>query len=617
MVHPQVQPLGVMSMRKCFSIWLWPVVSFLLSLFSSSTGGRALWCDEILRINGQHYTVEQLFAFKHLHDFCTQTPTGYLFMRPFQLLLGYEFGGNLVAALSAATITACVIIALRRFTDGGRVNQLACAVIALNPLLLYYGSELSFYGMFAAAFAVAFVFALALDDETDFRGQTIRVVGLAVSGALFITFHFAGMFVWSGFAAAVVIDRLCRKGFRSAFNRALLMFVPMAVNIPMYLGAEGKAVHLGTQQVSWAKLPGLPWQLWHYLYSLFPSFTGGWVVGVALFAFGVYVLFRKSDTRRAVILSLTSIVSILFFLAYSGLHDYVPPVARYWVYALAPALLVTAVAVDRLCSRKRCLGIAVAAVVVAADLVADSVLFFAGGRNCPYGEFLRAVPDNAPGVVYVNHYETRFFGRYYPLPNGMSPTFPAYWEQGEKARLQGLKMINAIAPTCPVYIQDDSQERMAREAGWTDGARIDAKMPFAFPLAKALHLNPEPANATAPSHRMFVPREVDLVAAADSGSKPLFLPGDGWRLASIPPKKADQPFTPVLMLAAGKSAELKVYVPKSFAGDSVTLSGFLGRGKSAATRYSVKLDVARKGDYVFAQIDGDKDGCYFLYPEVR
>lgn len=604
-------------MRKILSVWLWPVVSFVLSLLSSSTGGRALWCDEILRINGQHYTVEQLFAFKHLHDFCTQTPTGYLFMRPFQLLLGYEFGGNLVAALSAATITACVIIALRRFADGGRVNPLACAVVALNPLLLYYGSELSFYGMFAAAFAVAFVFALALDDETGFRGQVIRVVGLAVSGAFFITFHFAGMFVWAGFAVAVVIDRLCRTGFRPAFNRALLMFVPMAVNIPMYLGAEGKAVHLGTQQVAWSKLPGLPWHLWHYLYSLFPSFTGGWIVGVALFAFGAYVLFRAAGTRRVIVLSVASVFSILFFLAYSGLHDYVPPVARYWVYALAPALLVTAVAVDRLCSWKRWLGIVAAAMVIIANLTADSVLFFAEGRNCPYGEFLRAVPDNVPGVVYVNHYETRFFGKYYPLPNGMTPTIPSYWEQGEKTRLQGLKMINRLAPSCPVYIQDDAQELMAREAGWLEGDRIDAKMPFAFPIAKALHLNPEPANATVPAHRMFVPRDSDLVAAADSDGKPLFLPGNGWRLASMPPKKADQPCTPVLMLAAGKSAELKVYVPKSFAGESVTLCGYLGRGKSAATRYSVRLDVARKGDYVSAKIDGGKDGCYFLYPEIK
>lgn len=604
-------------MRRRFSCLLWPAVSFVLSLLLSSTGGRALWCDEILRINGQHYTIEQLFAFKHLHDFCTQTPTGYLFMRPFQLLLGYEFGGNLVAALSAATITASVIFLLRRYSDDGRVNPLACAIAALNPLLLYYGSELSFYGMFAAAFAVAFAFAMTLDDEVDFRGQTIRVVGLAVSGALFITFHFAGMFVWSGFAAAVVIDCLCRKGFKSAFNRALLLFIPMAVNIPMYLGAEGKAVHLGTQQVAWSKLPGLPWHLWHYLYSLFPSFTGGWIVGVALFAFGAYVLFCKADTRRVVVLSVASILSILFFLAYSGLHDYVPPVARYWVYALAPALFVTAFAVNRLFYSKCWLGIVVAATVIAADVVADSVLFFAGGRNCPYAEFVRAVPENVPGVVYVNHYETRFFGRYYPLPNGMTPSFPSYWEQGEQARLQGLKLINRLAPLCPVYIQDDAQERMAREAGWSEGNRVDATMPFTFQIAKALHLNPEPANATSPSHRMFVPQESELIAAAEKGNKPFFLPGDGWRLASIPPKKADQPFTPVLMLAAGQSAELKVYVPKSFAGDSVTLSGYLGRGKSAAERYSAKLNVTRKGDYVSAKIDGGKDGCYFLYPDVR
>lgn len=597
--------------------WIWPAVSFVLSLLSSSTGGRALWCDEILRINGQHYTIEELFAFKHLHDFCTQTPTGYLFMRPFQLLLGYEFGGNLVAALSAAVITASVVWLLKRYSEGGRAHPFACALVAFNPLLLYYGSELSFYGMFAAAFALAFAFALSLDDEVGVRQGMLRACGLAVAGSLFVTFHFAGMFVWSGFAAVLVLDRVLRAGIKAAFARAMLLVVPMAVNLPMYLGAEGKAIHLGTRAAAWSKLPGLPAQLWHYLYTLFPSFTGGWLVGVGLFGFGAYVLFRRAETRRVVVLSVASTLSILFFLAYSGLHDYVPPVSRYWVYALAPVLLVTALAVDRLRVRKPWAGVAAAGLVIAMDLVADSVLLSARGRPYPYLDFIRAVPNDAPGVVYVNHYEARFFGGYYQLPNGVSKLVPSYWEQGDAVRLQGLKLVHATSPLCPVYIQDEDQERMVREAGWSDGCRVDVTMPVLFPVAKALRLYPEPVSASTPSCRMFVPREAELAAAAEATGRPFFLPGPGWRLTSVPTQRKDQPFTPLLALAAGHEAELRVYVPKSFAGNRLELTGLLGRGEKNAARYSAGFDVTRKGGYVVAKVDGGKDGCYFIFPEVK
>ena len=609
-------------MKKHLPLWIWSSVSFVVSLLSSSTGGRALWCDEILRINGQHYTLEQLFAFKHLHDFCTQTPTGYLFLRPFQLLLGYEFGGNLVASASAAIITACVLLTVRRFNDGRYCRWPVAAVVALNPLLIYYGSELSFYGMFAAAFAVAFALVFTLDDETGFRGQLVRYIGFAVAGALFITFHFAGMFVWAGFAAAVTIDRWMRGGFKAAFNRGLLLFIPMAVNIPMYLGAEGKAIHLGTQKVDWGKLATLPGALWHYLYSLFPSFTGGSIVGVAVFAIGVYFLLLRDATRRAASYALSATLAILFFLGYSGLHDYVPPVARYWVYALTPVLFIVAMALEGLAVKRRVVAFAFAGVILAANLVADSVMFFAEGRNYPYARFQAAVPSEVPAVVYVNHYETRFFGGYYALLEGVGKAIPSYWEQGEKVRAEGLKLLNRLSPLSPVYIQDDAQEKMSIAAGWTPGKRVDATMPPTFPLAKKLNLNPEPANAAASTLRLFVPTVEELIAESEAKGEARFLPGKGWRLLQSPPKKADQPFTPFLYLAPGAKAELKVYVPKALRGKDLTLHGFFARGKAAAQPFARKLQTSNSelqtsSGFVTIPFDGALDGCYFLYPEVK
>ena len=80
----------VRNLRPLASAVGFALVTLLLCVLSSGIAGRALWCDEILRINGQSMSVAQLMRFEHLKTFCTQTTAGYLFMRPWQLLFGWR-----------------------------------------------------------------------------------------------------------------------------------------------------------------------------------------------------------------------------------------------------------------------------------------------------------------------------------------------------------------------------------------------------------------------------------------------------------------------------------------------------------------------------------------------
>ena len=76
----------VRNLRPLASAVGFALITLLLCVLAGGIAGRALWCDEILRINGQSMSVAQLMRFEHLKTFCTQTTAGYLFMRPWQLL---------------------------------------------------------------------------------------------------------------------------------------------------------------------------------------------------------------------------------------------------------------------------------------------------------------------------------------------------------------------------------------------------------------------------------------------------------------------------------------------------------------------------------------------------
>ena len=583
----------------------WASIAALLSLAASTIGGRSLWIDEIMRCLVQKkYSVDQLLACKHLSDFDSQSPIGYILWRPIQSLLGIEFGGFVLSALSAAIITYVAIAVVRRW-KGAAPSLLAGAVIALNPLLIYYGGELWFYGPWAAAFAIAFLAAL--------EGRPWR---LAIAGLFFVSLHFAGIFVWFVFAAVSACVLWRTRDFVRSLKASLFFAAPAVICLPLYLKAQFAAAHLDSQGAQLSRLETVPSFICRYFVQIFPSLSGGWWFGVALMAAGLVFLWC-SKRRAETFVALAVVFGWILYTPYTHLRAYPFVVGRFWLFALAAALPLVAYGCDRISDKLKG-GCVFGVLLLVADIIGSLAVLQMDGRTQPMRRFAREIGARSESVVFPNSYDIRPFRLSYPIPNGAVMLVPSQWEQGEAVRERGLRLIKDISPLTPAFVGGNGTVELAEKCGWTSSNRVTEIRTAVQLLAIKAHLFPEPNSISLKTDNQIIfPLEPDLVAAADSGNKPFFLPGDGWRLASMPPKKADQPFTPVLTLAAGKSAELKVYVPKSFAGESVTLCGYLGRGKSAATRYSARLDVARKGDYVSVKIDGGKDGCYFLYPEIK
>lgn len=556
------------------TLFSWPILSALFATLASGICGRALWCDEILRINGQHYTIDQLFAFKHLHDFCTQTPTGYLFMRPFQLLFGYETGGYVVTVLSAAIITAATLAIVRKLNGGREPHWSVAALVASNPLLCYYGSELSFYPMWSAAFAAAL--ALWINDRNK--------AGFAAAAALFVTFHFAGIFIWLGVAAVLFLLELRRRSIRESIRLGTLLAVPAAVNLPMYIGAQDKAVHLGTQITNWNKITGLPSELFAYIRELLPSLTGGWILGVLVFAIGATVLLKNRETRKHALLLSASVFAIVLFLSYSALHEYVPHVTRYWIYALAPTLAITAIGLESIRRKKPRLGSAIALVLLAANAIGLSALVTAQGRTSPYRSFIRAL-ENREGheaVVYPNHYESRFFGGYYQLPKDDYKLIPAYWEQGHDVRVAGLSAIHRIAPLSPAYCTGEDQLAETAAAGWNTNLVCSAKRNWITHLSKTLSVYPEPSTVACDPAILITPDESSFIADAEKAAQVALLPDKNFTIRQMPPQRNNQPFRPFLALDAQQRGSIRLYAPTTWKGESYELRLLIGSDKTCA-----------------------------------
>jgi hypothetical protein len=515
-------------------------------------------------------------------------------MRPWQKLLGMETGGFVLSALCGAVVTAAVLLTVRRILDR-RPHGLAALLVATNPLLIYYGSELAFYSLWAAAGAVAF----ALLTEQCYEGgngappqprtlaATLRTVALVAAGTAFIAFHFAGLFVWIGVAAAVLAIALRTGGWRLCLRRLPALAVPALLNLPMYIGASRAPEHLGTKTMQLTHMGAMLRDVGTYVVGLVPMLTGGWWFGIALFLVGASALLRGGAPRRRILaLSVAMTASVILFLSYSHLRDYMPRVSRYWVYAVAPMLTVLAVGLQRLLTidtargannarfpwrgwSGRAAGWTLGLAVLAGNAIAVGALLQEEGRPHPYARlqrYLGSLPA-ARHVVSPNFYENRFFGGYYPIPNGGRLLSPCAWEEGRDARVRGLRDIWALAPNAVAYVTDSDRAAEFKDAGVVqldDG--FQHRWPRLLRLAWEWGLYPEPQPARPVAPGLFHETRASLAAAAQTAGKPVVVPEPGWTLVQFRTPQNAMRFA----LLAGEDAselELVVYVPSSAALD--------------------------------------------------
>lgn len=547
-------------------------LSVLLSILASGITGRALWCDEILRIHGQNLTISQLLHFVHLKTFCTQTTAAYLFMRPWQHLFGMETGGFILSALSGGIVTLATLLATSRLLGGKRPHTLASLLVATNPLLVYYGSELAFYSMWSAAGALVFALLvkLVMTAGPDGHPWSKASLMLILASTALVAFHFAGLFIWSIIATMTLLVLWQTYGFRKAFNYALVFSIPVLINLPMYIGSMRAPEHIGSKGLEMEKLGTLLPSLGHYVYQLFPSLTGGWWLGALLYLVGAMVLLKSDAPKRRVLwIALAATVSVIPFLSYSLLRDYMPTVARYWVCSIAPALTLVALGLHTLLTRQnwlagKLLGWIGGGVILACNLLACSALVAADGRMIPYKYFQDYVKKLPPSrnVVFTNQYESRFLGEYYKLPANGRVGFPCFWEEGAEARARGLQAIWQLIPDAVCYARFHEVEHELKQAGIVkSGNGLKWSPPPLMMLVYRLHLHPEPPT-DAEEPFFLLHNTLDMIAqSAEATATPAIVPSPGWLLVDSRNPTGKLQFG---IIAQGPAfPSFQIYIPQS------------------------------------------------------
>jgi 4-amino-4-deoxy-L-arabinose transferase-like glycosyltransferase len=277
-----------------------------------------------------------------------------------------EWGLRAVSALAGlATVPVAYLIGAE--LRGRRTGIVAAALVAVNPMLLWYSQEARAYALFALLAAVSFLyFVRALE-----RGRRYDVVAWGVASALALATHYFAFFP----VLAEALWLLRRRG-RGALAGLAIMVVAGLALAPL-------AIHQASiGHAEWIADQPLAHRLWETAGTFMAGETGE-VIGrpdsilpglaplLLAAALLVLVLARGDrDERRAAAVPLaiagaTVAIPVALALA-SPSKDYV--LARNLMAALVPLLAAVAVAITLRRSRRLALGLGGA-------LVAYSLVF--------------------------------------------------------------------------------------------------------------------------------------------------------------------------------------------------------------------------------------------------
>jgi mannosyltransferase len=275
-----------------------------------------------------------------------------------------EFGLRSISAL-AGVATAPVAYLIGLELRGRRAGLMAAALVAVNPMLLWYSQEARAYALFALLCAVSLLFcARALR-----HGRRRDLLAWAVASGLALATHYFAVFP----LAAEAVWLLRRRGRDSLPALAVLALFGLAL-APL-------AIHqMSLAHAEWIASFPLGHRLWETAATFFTGETSDIIarpeqpalafvpLALALAGSGLLALRADREERRAVALPLTVALAtiglpVLLALASPG-KDYV--LARNLIPALTPLLVVVAVGVTLPSARR--LGIAVGGGLLAYSL---------------------------------------------------------------------------------------------------------------------------------------------------------------------------------------------------------------------------------------------------------
>jgi hypothetical protein len=573
MMNPETQNPKPKISLKLGSVLL-IAFSFVASLYAGVLNERSLWGDEWLRIAAQSLKVSHLLEGIHIRAFDTQSTFAYLVQRPFSLWLGLDTGG----LFSSAVFGACGIAALvftTRLAFGRRVAWIALLLLATNPLHLYYASEIGFYGYWEAA-TVLHVGLVILFLQDPARIENPRYMALFFLGTLgTIGFHFYGVLIGGlSFLVFVWFFRKTQPSFNDPRGYALwtrvvgLWAIPFACLFPLYIQAYRSVEHI-SKETDWSKWPSAIVGTLQYLIVNLPSETGGGILGLGLLGFvaGLIVLFQRH--RKVFVLLMTIIVLPMFVvMVQNHLRGYHTSGTRYWIYALGPVTMVIAVGFATLIEHPRwrtlskCAFIGLLALNIFASVLVANQL----GRAIPYREVVHWVreswlPQSISEAIMItpNHYQRRFIGNYYSVPEGRVHA-PVTYEEGRDMRIAGVREVFRLLPNAMVFFPDGASDAEVQEAGVQLQRREIWRLNAAERWAQKLRLHPELGYYGSYEATVGYSLPVDFENQAKVQHKPQILPS-----RNLYPQRfvyfTDEPEY-VLIHAPHEVSEFRIYSPQ-------------------------------------------------------
>jgi hypothetical protein len=350
------------------------------------------------------------------------------------------------------------------------------------------------------------------------------------------------------------------------------MGLPLVLVAPMYMQAQRVQGHFGQKVTDLAKLlPGVLASGGDFLKRLL-ALTGGGVtlLGPVLLLGGAAVLWFGPSRRRWLAgLVAVMLVPVIVFQTYMYARGAFMAAARYYVYALAPVLMVMSVGTAYAVAPGRRLvlrvgGWLVIGVLVGVNSIECLAILTAPGRPWPYRAMQRWLATQpAPRIVVCpNQYETRFLGGHYPVPDGGTMTSPCVWEEGAAARTDGLRRIWTLVPNAVCFMADDSYLDDVRAAGVPTERRREFPFGRLQTLGWRLRLAPEFGDALPKIGYFFYRNEEDLARQSLAQQVPVSLPGAGWAWVGYRSLPAGTMRFALLKLP-GRTATLKIHSPRN------------------------------------------------------
>ena len=281
-----------------------------------------------------------------------------------------EWGLRSLSAL-AGVLTIPVAYLVGRELRARRTGLVAAALVAVNPMLLWYSQEARAYALLTLLCALSLLYCVRVLQGRGGRGERHDLYAWGIFSALALATHYFAVF-----PVAVEAGLLLRRRGRASFpglaivGLAGLLLVPLVIHQMSYNHAE------------WIGKFSLGHRVWESAGAFFTGETGDIIGGperpslaylplvLAAASFGLLALRGERDEKRAAAVPLAvAAVTIgvpLSLAIASTSKDYF--LARNLLPALVPLVLV--VAIGSTASRARRLG-----AVLAAGLVAYSLAF--------------------------------------------------------------------------------------------------------------------------------------------------------------------------------------------------------------------------------------------------